>query len=265
MRKILAPLMFAAALMVSPVAMAEVSEDTWAQLEGQPVLLTNPQGKEIRGTLLDADGDTIRIERADGSVVTVGKSEVATAKSLAAGSTDRRPGGSSTDEDPGADEVTVGSSERRPAEQAPAEPTPAPAESPSPAVKEDIPSQAQDAVNGEVDGRSAAQQESMVLPTAAGLGCGVGAGFVGTSCCWFPCLGAAGTTVLYAALPPEHQMVDGSDTYIHAYNQAYASELKKRRMIWSGVGAAAGVAIGGTTALVVWNAVGTSTLPNPTN
>lgn len=252
-RKTLALLLCCFGLLFSPMALAEVPEATWDTLVGQSVLLTNPQGKEIRGTLLDAEGETLRIERPDGSVVTVGKAEVTTAKSLSeskpAASPSKEP--EATPTDPAPPEVKAlptettnnGPAKQTPApdEPAPAEPTPTElpeVEPVAPLVNPDI--VMQDAVAGEVDGRAAAQMESLVGPAAISAGVGVAGG----ACC---CVGAgcAAIPVLIFGLkkvPPID--VGGSEAYNSSYNKAYASELKKRRWIWTGVGAGTGAAVG---------------------
>ena len=65
------------------VASAEVPEEEWAPLVGEEILLTNPAGKQIKGTLLSADGESIVVRRLkDAKEFTIPKGEVATAQLL---------------------------------------------------------------------------------------------------------------------------------------------------------------------------------------
>lgn len=253
-RKTLALLLCCFGLLFSPMALAEVPEATWDTLVGQSVLLTNPQGKEIRGTLLDAEGETLRIERPDGSVVTVGKSEVIDAKSLSepklgAGAS-KVPEPNPTDSSPpevielpsdttdnGASQEAPTPSKPAPSETAPVEPLPP--EPAMPLLNSEM--QMQDAVAGEVDGRAAAQMESLTGPAAVSAGIGIASG-AACGCCGIPC--AAIAPVVYGVRKTPWVEAGGSEDYNAAYNEAYAAELKKRRWIWTGVGAGAGVVVG---------------------
>lgn len=243
MRKTLALLVCCFGLLFSPLALAEVPESTWDGMVGHSVLLTNPQGKEIRGTLLDAEGDTLRIERADGSVVTVGKAEVATAKNLS------KPAPAPTPKEPEPEPVAPIAPEPNAPDPAPqAEPEVPQPEVPGPLTSEEParpdPNQEQlmqDGVAGEVDGRAAAQMQSLTGPIAVSAGVGLASGAV-CGCCGAPC--AAVGPVVYGVRKVDPIDVGGSEAYRIAYNEAYASELKKRRWIWTGVGAGAGLVVG---------------------
>ena len=263
MRKTLALMLCCFGLFFSPMALAEVPNDTWDTLVGQSVLLTNPQGKEIRGTLLDAQGETIRIERADGSVVTVGKSEVIKAKSLTKSTTNINaveepaptpiePTAPKVKEVPSDSNMGSGISKVKPAvepavEPAPVDPEPAeplPAADPPVSIGAPVPNpdmEMQDSVAGEVDGRAAAQMKSMRGPAVASAGVGLASGAV-CGCCAVPC--AATTPVLYAIRSTAWVEAGGSEAYNAAYNEAYAAELKKRQWIWTGVGAGTGLVVG---------------------
>ena len=271
MRKTLALLLCCFGLLFSTMALAEVPEATWETMVGQSVLLTNPQGKEIRGTLLDAQGETVRIERADGSVVTVGKAEVVTAKNLS----EPKMGGGVVKEpapapvEPTAPEVkavpsdsTMGggvSKDPAPTGPAPVEPVPTEVTPVDPADLTGVnPNMAmQDAVAGEVDGRAAAQMESLTGPAAVSAGAGLASGVV-CGCCGAPC--AAIAPVVYGLRDTKWVEVGGSEAYNAAYNEAYDAELKKRRWIWTGVGAGAGLVVGVGVGYAITAALGNPTL-----
>ena len=263
MRKTLALMLCCFGLFFSTVALADVPNETWDTLVGQSVLLTNPQGKEIRGILLDAQGETIRIERADGSVVTVGKSEVITAQSLKKSTTDIcvvedpepapvEPTAPQVKEVQSDSTMGSGISKVKPAvepepvepavEPEPAEPLPAadqPASAETQITGPDV--EMQDSVAGEVDGRAAAQMKSLRGPAVASAGVGVASGAV-CGCCAVPC--AAAGPVIYAIRGTDWVEAGGSEAYNTAYNEAYAAELKKRQWIWTGVGAGTGLVVG---------------------
>ncbi|MFT5582480.1 MAG: hypothetical protein ACI9VR_000056 [Cognaticolwellia sp.] len=264
MRKTFALMLCCFGLLFSSMALAEVPDATWDTLVGQSVLLTNPQGKEIRGTLLDAQGETLRIERADGSVVTVGKSEVITAKNLAvytsiSGELKEPEPAPAEPTPPKATEVpseaTLGrDTSTEPEVETEVEPAPVKTDSAEPLPSEDQPFsigvpvpnpelEMQDAVAGEVDGRAAAQMQSLTGPTAVSAGVGIAAGAITPLCCCAaPC--AAAGPVFYGLQKVDLVDPGGTKTYNDAYNNAYSSELKKRRWIWTGVGAGAGLLVG---------------------
>ena len=65
-------------MLLLSLALAGVPDETWLAVEGQKVVLVNPAGKQIRGTIVGYEGDRVKIEReSDGRMVVVLKHEVA--------------------------------------------------------------------------------------------------------------------------------------------------------------------------------------------
>ncbi len=66
-------------MLLLSLALAGVPDETWEAVEGQKVVLVNPQGQQIRGTIVGYEGDRVLIERdSDGRSVVVLKHEVST-------------------------------------------------------------------------------------------------------------------------------------------------------------------------------------------
>ncbi len=64
-------------LLLLSLALAGVPDETWTAVEGQVVVLVNPQGKQIRGTIVRYEGDRVVLEReSDGRTVVVLRHEV---------------------------------------------------------------------------------------------------------------------------------------------------------------------------------------------
>ena len=65
-------------MLLLSLALAGVPDETWLAVEGQKVVLVNPEGKQIRGTVVGYEADRVKIEReSDGRMVVVLKHEVA--------------------------------------------------------------------------------------------------------------------------------------------------------------------------------------------
>lgn len=64
-------------MLLLSLALAGVPDETWLAVEGQKVVLVNPEGKQIRGTVVGYEGDRVKLEReSDGRTVVVLKHEV---------------------------------------------------------------------------------------------------------------------------------------------------------------------------------------------
>jgi hypothetical protein len=64
-------------MLLLSLALAGVPDETWLAVEGQKVVLVNPEGKQIRGTVVGYEGDRVKLEReSDGRMVVVLKHEV---------------------------------------------------------------------------------------------------------------------------------------------------------------------------------------------
>jgi hypothetical protein len=246
------------AIGISTPAWAEVSEAEWTALVGEQVVLTNDAGKQIRGTLAAADGETITVVREDGKRVTVTKNEVSTAVYAGPPKPEPVPDPVVTDPGPPEQDTTI-----EPKPQPPEEPIGGPtAEAPpvEPASPAEPPAAQADprqsAIAGEVEGRAAAQETGVAVPV--GIGAGAAACAVGPVCfgcgplgaCMLPVAAAAPVAMGVFKPEPDPVALQGQDdAYVQAYTVAYQTELRRRRAIWGGVGAGAGVLVAGGAGL----------------